>query len=444
MSLAPAVRVALGEAFGLPPGANSTGKIVAALKMLGADKVYDTGFTADMTIIEETNEFVKRFTSGQRLPLFTSCCPAWVKFVEMYYPDLLQNLSTCKSPQQMFGSVCKEEMARTKGIPSGNVTVVSIMPCTAKKFEAARPEFEYNGIRDIDYVLTTQELITMIEEAGIHFNDIEPESFDLPFGFKTGAGVIFGNSGGVTEAVLRYAQELLTGEKKDNSKLMIARGEPGIREAKITIEGADLSVVIVSGLGNARKVIEGIKSGEKDYNLIEVMACPGGCVGGGGQPVSREKNYLERRTKGLYENDNMQVLHKSQDNPYLEEYYRDVLISPGSKIAHEMLHTRYHSRKRIAKEGIHIIKGKGTTVVDITICFGTGCMMRGSQRLLQQLLDYIKENNIQEGIDVKASFCFEACDRGPVVQVNEQLFERTSMEMLLSVLSILERSGNTK
>ena len=283
--VAPAVRVAVGEMFGLPPGTTTTGQIAAALRAIGFDKIYDTSFTADLTVLEEGNEFIKRVTAGDRIPQFTSCCPAWVKFVEQYYPEFVDHLSSCRSPQQMFGALAKEMLSSELNVKREDVIVVSIMPCTAKKFEAKRPEFERDGVRDVDHVLTTQEFGRMIEEAGLNFRELGLESFDLPFGFKTGAGVIFGNSGGVSEAVLRYVTERLTDQRLDSYEFASVRGEDGLREAKLTVAGKTFTLAVVSGLGNTRRVLEKIKSGETHYDLVEVMACPGGCVGGAGQPV---------------------------------------------------------------------------------------------------------------------------------------------------------------
>jgi NADH-quinone oxidoreductase subunit G len=335
--IAPAVRVAIGEAFGIESGVSVTNKIVAALKNIGMNKVFDTSFSADLTVIEEGNEFIERYTSGGTLPLFTSCCPAWVNYVESYHPDNMKNLSTCKSPQQMFGSVCKEELAEEYDIDKKDIVLVSIMPCTAKKFENNREEFEKDNIKEVDYVLTTQELITMIKESGINFNMVEPESFDMPFGFKTGAGVIFANSGGVTEAVLRYASEKISGKKSDNYVYSEVRGESsGIKEAEVTIGDIKLNMAVVSGLRNAKDVLEDINTGKKKCDLVEVMACPGGCISGAGQPISKDKNWKEKRCKGIYENDIMQALHKAQDNPYIKKY----------EGRHDLLHTSFTKRKK--------------------------------------------------------------------------------------------------
>ncbi len=345
--IAPAVRVALGEMFGMKIGSVVTGQIVAALKRLGFDKVYDTSFAADMTVLEEAEEFIARKTKGENLPLFTSCCPAWVKFAEQYYPELLPNLSTCKSPQQMFGAVAKDMLPKTLKKNREDIVVVSIMPCTAKKFEALRPEFTHDGIADVDIVITTQELGLMIQEAGLKFDNLSPESLDLPMGFKTGAGVIFGASGGVSEAVLRYASERLTGESVDNYDFEEVRGEEGIRTAHVKFGDVELKLAIVHGLANAKIIAEEVKNGTADYDLIEVMACPGGCIDGAGQPVTDELSAKIRRdrTHGIFETDKTLQVHKSQENPYIVQCYANVLGEVGGEKAHELLHTHYKNRK---------------------------------------------------------------------------------------------------
>ncbi|MEN8906488.1 MAG: [FeFe] hydrogenase, group A [Clostridiales bacterium] len=428
--VAPAVRVAIGEAFNLECGDSSTNKIVASLKSMGVNKVYDTSYTADLTVIEESTEFLKRFEKKEKLPLFTSCCPGWVKFAEQYYPEYLDNLSTCKSPQQMFGSLCKDKISKDLGIKKEDIVLVSIMPCTAKKFEISRFEFQKDGIKEVDFVLTTQELIHMIEETGINFNLLEPESFDMPFSFKTGAGVIFGNSGGVTEAVLRYASEKITGCKSENFVFKVVRGNKGIKETKIKLNNIELNIAIVSNLGNARKVIQMIKNNEKKYDLIEVMACDGGCIGGAGQPVSKDKNWKIKRTNGLYENDITQVMHKSQENPHIEELYKNYLDYPGSKKSHELLHTSYNSRKRSFDDGISILNASEIEKVEITICFGTGCFIKGSQELLQKTIGFIKNQKIEKYIELKTSFCFEKCSKGPVVRINDEIFEECTYKKI--------------
>ena len=426
--IAPAVRVALGEIFGMEPGVTTTGQIVAALRAMGFDRVFDTSFTADLTVLEESNEFIKRFVENKNIPQFTSCCPAWVKFAEQYYPEFVQHLSSCRSPQQMFGALLKEILSAQLHVKREDVIVVSIMPCAAKKFEAKRPEFIHEGVKDVDYVLTTQELGRMIEEAGLRFRDLGPESFNLPFGFKTGAGVIFGNSGGVSEAVLRYVTEKLTGEKRENYEFASVRGDNGIREVKISLGGKEVSLAVVSGLGNARDLIERIKSGESHYDLVEVMACPGGCVGGAGQPVFTDAAVRRKRTKGIYENDKMLELHKSQDNPYVAELYTTYLGDVGGHKAHELLHTTYKSRKRIADAGMALSSSDGNHSVEVNVCFGTGCFLKGAQGLLREILEYINSNGLEDRVNVGASFCFETCGGGPVIRVGETMIEACTPE----------------
>ena len=345
IAIAPAVRAAIGELFGAhnESGISAAGKMVTALKTMGFFKVFDISFTADLTIMEEATEFVDRFTKGEKLPQFTSCCPAWVKFAEQYYPEMLNNLSTCKSPQGMFGSLAKKILPDMYGVKREDLIIVSVMPCTAKKFEARRPELSKDGIQDIDYVLTTQELARMIEESGLSFNNLEQSAFDMPLGFKTGGGVIFGNSGGVAEAVLRNV--LSKADSNETDEFSFIRGADGIREATLDINGKALRVAIVHGLGNARKVIKQIKNKEKEYDLIEVMACPGGCIGGAGQPVYDGMETRNRRTKCLYENDKVLELHKPMDNPYVQQVYKNYFKKPCSHEAHEYLHTHYTDRK---------------------------------------------------------------------------------------------------
>lgn len=426
--VAPAVRVAVGEIFGLEPGVTTPGQIAAALKAIGFDRVFDTCFTADLTVIEESNEFIKRIENKGAIPQFTSCCPAWVKFVEQYYPEYVTNLSSCRSPQQMFGALAKEMIAADLKVDRKDVIVVSIMPCTAKKFEARRPEFNRDGVADVDYVLTTQELGRMIEEAGLHFKELDPESFHLPFGFKTGAGVIFGNSGGVSEAVLRYVTEKLTGEKRENYEFSVVRGDDGVREARLQVNGAEFSLAVVSGLGNARKVIEKIKSGDVHYDLVEVMACPGGCIGGAGQPVSTDPAVKQKRTKGVYETDRMLELHKSQENPYVNELYQNFLGDVGGHKAHALLHTGYKTRKRISDEGVALSGTEGDESVPVNVCFGTGCFLKGSQKLLHDILDHIRNKDLGASVNVSASFCFEQCDKGPTIMVGDTVIQGCTIE----------------
>ncbi|MFA5478961.1 MAG: NADH-dependent [FeFe] hydrogenase, group A6 [Candidatus Muiribacteriota bacterium] len=434
VQIAPAVRVALGEKFGMAPGTSVTGQIVGALRLLGFDKIFDTSYTADLTIIEEVNEFLER-KEKNKLPLFTSCCPSWVKFAEQFYPEMLENISSCRSPQQMFGSLLKNKLPEMLNISPENLVVVSVMPCTAKKFEAKRPEFTKNGIADVDIVLSTQELASMIEEQGIDFNKIQPDSLDMPFGFKTGAGVIFGNSGGVTEAVLRYAEEKLTGTKKDEYVFESVRGSEGLKKAEITLNGLTLKFAIVNGLANARTVIEHIKSGKEHYDFIEVMACPGGCIGGAGQPVGNREVTKKMRTQSIYNTDKTLQLHKSQQNPYIKELYTNDLEKAGSKKAHEMLHTHYNPRKRTLDDGISLTGTSEENSIDVSVCVGTSCYTRGSQDLIMQLAHYVEANNLSDRINVKASFCFENCGKSPNVKVGETLIEKATFAKVTEAIN---------
>lgn len=345
---APAVRAGLGECFGNPIGTNAEGKMVAALRRLGFDKVFDTDFSADLTIMEEANEFLDRFTNGGTLPLITSCSPGWVKFCEHYYPDLLDHLSSCKSPQQMFGATAKTYYAQKMGIDPKNIVMVSIMPCTAKKFEIGRPDQSAAGVPDVDYALTTRELGRMIERAGILFNSLPEEKFDDPLGISTGAGVIFGATGGVMEAALRTAVYTLTGENVTD--LPEVRGTKDIKEATYNVAGNDVKVIVTSGLANARKVLDDIRAGKCDAQFVEIMACPGGCVNGGGQPqvpmgVRNFVDIREKRAKVLYDLDKSMPLRQSHENPAIKKVYEEFFEKPGSHKAHEVLHTSYVKRK---------------------------------------------------------------------------------------------------
>lgn len=449
--IAPAVRVAIGESFGYEAGQITTGQMVAALKKLGFDYIYDTSFAADLTIFEEATEFISRKIKGEKLPQFTSCCPSWVKFAEQYYSDLLPNLSSCKSPQQMFGSVAKRILPNILNIPAENLVVVSIMPCTAKKFEAKRPEFETNGLKDVDHVLTTEGLARMIEEAGIRFNKLTPQSFDLPLGFKTGAGVIFGASGGVSEAVLRYAYEKLTGEILTKNDFTIVRGNDKKRVVEVKLGETVLKLGISYGLSNAREFCEDVRAGKSDLDLIEIMACPGGCIAGGGQPVSFDPDFKAKRKTGIYNADKQLQLHKPQENPYVKELYEKVLGEVGGHTAHELLHTHYHGRKRIVEKSLNI-RNTEHPKVTVRVCVGTNCFVKGSQTILKKLMNYVVVNRLEdmigfegqdEMVDVKATFCFEKCDRGPVVKINNIVIEHATYEKAVEVLTKeIHRIGN--
>ncbi|MDP4127225.1 MAG: [FeFe] hydrogenase, group A, partial [Bacillota bacterium] len=346
---APAVRVALGEEFGLEPGTVVTGKMVAALRRLGFDRVFDTDFAADLTIMEEANELVHRIKHGGRSPLLTSCCPAWVKFFEHQFPDLLDIPSTCKSPHQMLGALTKTYYAKTLGIDPKSITVVSVMPCVAKKYEAARPELMLSAdSADVDIVITTRELARMIREASIHFDHLKDQEFDHPLGESTVAAVIFGATGGVLEAALRTAYEILTGETLEKVEFEVLRGMNGIKEAVIPIAGQDYRIAVINGLGNARSVLEKIQAGEINYDVIEIMACPGGCIGGGGQPYHHgNMDILKSRAAAIYEEDRAKPLRKSHENLAIVALYKDYLGEPYGERAHQLLHTSYTARKKI-------------------------------------------------------------------------------------------------
>ena len=348
---APAVRVALGEEFGMPIGTNVTGKMVTALKRLGFNKVFDTNTGADFTIMEEANEFIERFKANESLPMITSCSPGWVKYIEMNYPELLPHLSTCKSPHQMFGALLKTYFAKKEGIDPSKIYVVSVMPCIAKKFERQRLEMKNDELCDVDNVITTRELSRMIKQANIEFEKLEESTFDNPMGEATGAAAIFGTTGGVMEAALRTAQDTLTGQDLDKIDFEAVRGGEGIKKATVNIAGKEIKVVAASGLANAQKIMEEIKSGKADYQFVEIMACPGGCVMGGGQPIrtSKERSSIDirkLRADCLYSIDEKSTVRKSHENPVVKKIYKDYLEKPGSHKAHELLHTEYQAREK--------------------------------------------------------------------------------------------------
>ena len=348
---APSIRVALGEEFGMDIGTNVAGKMVTALKRLGFDKVFDTNTGADFTIMEEANEFVERFKENNTLPMMTSCCPGWVRYIEENYPELLPHLSSCKSPHQMFGALIKSYYAKKENIDPSKIYVVSIMPCVAKKFEAIRPEMQNDGLYDVDGVITTRELSRMIKQANIEFTKLEDSKFDDPMGEATGAGAIFGTTGGVMEAALRTAQDILTGEDLEKIDFEAVRGGKGIKKATVNIAGKEIKVVAASGLKNARKILEEIKNGKADYQFVEIMACPGGCIMGGGQPIKSAKirsevDVRKLRANALYSIDEKSTIRKSHENPVLQKIYKDYLGKPGGELAHKLLHTHYEKREK--------------------------------------------------------------------------------------------------
>ena len=348
---APAVRVALGEEFGMPIGTNVKGKMVTALKKLGFDKVFDTNTGADFTIMEEANEFIDRIEDGDTLPMITSCCPAWVRFAEKNYPDQLDHLSSCKSPHQMFGAVIKSYYARKFNIDPSKIFVVSVMPCIAKKYECTREEMEEDGLRDVDAVITTRELSRMIKQANIEFNSLEDTDFDDPMGEASGAGAIFGTTGGVMEAALRTAADTIERKSLGQFEYKAVRGGAGIKRATVNIAGKDINVVVASGLRNARKIMDEIKAGNVDYQFVEIMACPGGCIMGGGQPIKTSKirstvDVRKLRADSLYTIDEKSIIRKSHENLTIKTIYKEFFGEPGSEKAHKYLHTTYHKEEK--------------------------------------------------------------------------------------------------
>ena len=349
VGVAPSVRVGLGEEFGYPMGTNVEGKMVAALRRIGFANVFDVDFAADLTIMEEGTEFLGRLKNGGVLPMVTSCSPAWIKFCEHYFPDLLPNLSSCKSPQQMFGAVCKTYYAEKMGWDPADIVVVSVMPCTAKKFETGRANESAAGVPDIDIALTTRELARLIKRCGLIFTDLPNEEFDAPLGISTGAGLIFGATGGVMEAALRTVYEIVAGKEAPSLDFKEVRGTEGIKEATYDINGIKVKVAVASGLANARKIMEKVRAGEADYHFIEIMSCPGGCVNGGGQPIKsayvrNNEDIKAKRAKAIYDTDKKMAMRKSHENPAVKELYDTYLGEPNSHRAHDILHTKYVPR----------------------------------------------------------------------------------------------------
>jgi NADH-quinone oxidoreductase subunit G len=350
VQIAPAVRVALGEEFGLKPGVVTTGKIVSALKLLGFKYIFDTNFGADITILEEASEFIHRLKEGKNLPILTSCCPAWVNYLEHHYPELLNLTSSCKSPQNMFGAIAKNYFTSKIGISSKDITVVSVMPCIAKKYEVSRDELGNDGILDVDISITTRELAKMIKQSGIDFLSLEDSDFDNPMGECTGAADIFGTTGGVLEAALRTSYEWITDKDLESIDFKSIRGLDGIKEASINIGGSIINVCAASSLGNAKKIMDDIKSGKSNYHIVEIMACPGGCVAGGGQPYHYgDYSKIKERSNGLYSIDSNKEVRKSHKNPSVNKLYKEFLNEPYSDLAHKYLHTSYFDKSNFFK-----------------------------------------------------------------------------------------------
>jgi NADH-quinone oxidoreductase subunit G len=364
-----------------------------------------------------------------------------VKFAEQSYPKLLPHLSSCRSPQQMFGSIAKNKLPAEMGTDRENLIVVSVMPCTAKKFEALRDEFRTENVPDVDYVLTTQELGRMIKEAGIEFSNLEPESMDLPMGFATGAGVIFGNSGGVSEAVLRYAADKLDIPLPESIVLQEVRGSQSVRDTEIDTPVGKLRMAVVHGLKNAAELADRIQAGEVYYDIVEVMACPGGCSGGAGQPIVNNPLVRKERTTALYHADKMMALHRAQDNPFVTDLYKALLDEPNSHKAHELLHTHYKSRKRIEDEEISFSAPSKEERCKVKVCIGTSCFLRGAQEILAHTLKTVEENGWGRHFEVSATFCTEQCDKGPTLIVGGQVIHKAKLE---DVSAALEREAQKR
>ncbi|MFA6815486.1 MAG: [FeFe] hydrogenase, group A, partial [Lentisphaeria bacterium] len=421
VQIAPSVRVALGEYFGFKPGVNVAGKIVSALKIMGFHHVYDTCFSADMTIMEEGTELIKRIQNGGALPMFTSCCPGWVKFCEIYFPELLSNLSSCRSPQAMFGSVAKNILPKQLGCKREDMYVVSIMPCTAKKYEAQLPKLSTDGKPDVDVVITTSELARMIMSMGIQLDELDPEAFDMPMGFSTGGGVIFGASGGVMEAALRFAVEKLEGKPLEKVDFKAVRGMDKVKEATLEVAGITLNVAAVYGLATAREICEDIRNGKSKYQFVEVMACPGGCISGGGQPVGVTNKKRVERQQGLYNADKAAQIQKSQDNYVLEKMYKESLGGePGNPVAHHLLHTKYANRSQIFDAKLPIIRGTDEKRLPITLTICAQQEDCPGEKLLGMISEYIKVNKYCDKIDLDAAFSSrQECDCSICVTVGD-------------------------
>ena len=435
VQIAPAIRTSLGEMFGLP-GEDVTGRIVTALRRLGFDKVYSTAFGADLTVIEETNEFLERKRNGGKLPLFTSCCPGWVKFAEQSYPELLDNLSTCMSPQSMTGSIGRKILEDDMEKGEKKIKMVSVMPCTAKKFEKGRDELVNDGSPLVDNVLTTQELGKMIMQAGIQFAELEPSSMDLPMSSSSGAGTVFGRSGGVSEAVIRYAAASV-GEKPSKEDISVENpdGNPGIRVMTVPVGEEVYKICIVQGIKNADVVAESAAEGKCAFDIVEVMACPGGCIGGAGQPVDPEGIKRAERAEALEKIDRKEPVKNTAENPFIAPVYKKYLGGKtGSREAHELLHTSYSSRKRIESSEYDLIRPFDEKALEVKVCVGTSCFLRGSQSILSSVIE-AAEKDFKDKVSVKASFCREKCDKGPTVTVGNRTLHKTSTEEVLSEIS---------
>ncbi|ADK79511.1 [FeFe] hydrogenase, group A [Sediminispirochaeta smaragdinae] len=435
IQIAPAVRVALGEMFGLPPGEVVTGKMVRALRMMGFDRIYDTAFAADLTVVEEAAEFLKRSEAGEG-PLFTSCCPAWVKYAEQSLPRQLPNLSSCMSPQSMMGSLLRHALPEELSIEPEHLKIVSVMPCTAKKFEKKRPELSRDGLPFVDHVITTRELGTMIRESGIMLDRLDADNFDLPFGFASHLGVGFGSSGGVAEAVLNYLDpEGCSGRIHWETVEDLS----GVRKTTAVIGGKAFSVAVVQGIKSAAAIAKMVQSGEISLDLIEVMACPGGCAGGAGQPVDRTGEKRLARVKAVRSAAPAEGVRHAGVNPFVREVYTHMLgCDPGEGEAHRLFHTTYHSRKRIDGMDIRLTGPSGaearTDRIPVKVCVGTSCFLRGSQKVLSKLLHAVEEEKLDRFYEVQATFCSEQCDKGPTVHIGDRVINRADGDQIVELL----------
>lgn len=430
--IAPAVRASIGEMFGLPESSVTVGKIMNALKYMGFKEVYDTSFGADLTVIEETNEFLERKKKGETKPLFTSCCPGWVKYAELIHPELLPQLSSCMSPQGMVGSLAKKLLAQTGEKQEKDIVMVSIMPCTAKKFEKTRPELSRNGVPLVDYVLTTQELARMIKESGIVFSELGPAAADLPFGLYSESGLGFGSSQGVSEAVARYASRTLNGMELDTFSPEDNTEFSDWKEVIIDQNNLKLRMAIASGMKNAENLIQKINSGEVSYDIVEIMACPGGCIAGGGQPVTYDSAIVEKRRAALKDAGKITPIHCPEENPYIQKIYEKMLDNnPGSKSAHHLVHTTYQSRKRIDNTAFELSNSGHESPVEVNVCVGTSCFLKGSQGILSSMTQKLEQENWKNKIDLKATFCSENCGHGPTVTIGDRKMHKATLESVV-------------
>lgn len=418
--IAPAVRAAFGQHYGIPPEGVMP-VLSAGLKKLGFNFVFDTCWAADLTIMEEGTEFLSRLAEGGVLPQITSCCPAWVNYCEKTAPDILPNLSSCKSPQQMFGAVLKRYFARELRLRPELLCFVSIMPCNAKKYEAARPEFCPDGVPDVDIVITTTDVIAMFEERHIDPLSIQPAAVDAFFGKVSGAGIIFGASGGVAEAALRLASEKITGRRMESFNYEGVRGMQGVKETLVRLGETDVRLAVVSGLQNAQRMIDRIRAGDAPYDLIEVMACPGGCINGSGNPAPQLKSDTEYRLEVLYRLDQGAPIRASQDNPSVQDVYRNWLGQPDSDLSHRALHTTYRRRSMRPREAADDVHRDDSAVLDIGVCIGTNCYIKGSWKLLEGLAAELKRRGLLERCRVKARFCTEQCQDGPNITIGHRI-----------------------